>query len=749
MDQATLLIVEDDPQIAFLIHHALTSYGYQVLPPLATGEAAIERVRQSRPDLVLMDIGLSGAMDGIAAAQEITSHFQTPIIYLTANTDDTTLDRAKVTEPLSYIIKPFRARDLCITVEMALHHYRLTRQLQAAEAQLRYKASLMKYMPDAVIVTDAAYNIQELNPAAEALYGWPADEVIGRPLADVLPTTFAGTSLEAVLSEFQSVGFWRGEAIQQTRSGRLVYVNSAVSTVTGPDGRIAGIMAVNHDVTARREAEAERIKLAHALENTVDLVYITDISGKIEYANQAFEEVTGYSREEAVGHTPSILRSGEHSQTFYETLWRTILAGQPFKTIFTNRKKNGDIYYEDRAITPLKDDQGQITHFISSGRDITERLQTQQALKEQEAFNRSVLNSLTGHIAVLDRQGKIVAANWAWDDFALANGATELELVGVGLNYLEICRRTEGAESAQAQHCLEGLQAVMDGRIPSFDIEYPCHSPTEERWFLMRVVPLASQGGGLVVSHIDITGVKRLERRLIQSEKLSALGRLTASIAHEINNPLQSVQGCLTLVQEELQGQQRQEKLDRYLGIVKKEIDRISGIVRQMRDYYRPVNESTGLIDVHQVLQSVLDLSAKQLQHSEVFVSLEWGEIPPIWANPNHLKQVFLNLLLNALDAMPAGGVLRLQTSLHSPSASAGDAMVLIAFADSGVGMPADLLNRLFEPFFTTKPHGSGLGLSISYNIIETHGGQITVGSKEGEGTVVTVLLPLRPPSKT
>jgi signal transduction histidine kinase len=142
-------------------------------------------------------------------------------------------------------------------------------------------------------------------------------------------------------------------------------------------------------------------------------------------------------------------------------------------------------------------------------------------------------------------------------------------------------------------------------------------------------------------------------------------------------------------------------------------------------------------------LQSVLELSAKQLQHNEVVVHLNWGELPPIWANPDYLKQVFLNLLLNAIDAMPSGGRLYLRTDLRSPSDPGDEPMVRIAFEDNGVGISAAVLDRLFEPFFTTKSHGSGLGLSISYSLIQAHGGQIIVQSREGEGTTFTIFLPI------
>jgi two-component system NtrC family sensor kinase len=241
---------------------------------------------------------------------------------------------------------------------------------------------------------------------------------------------------------------------------------------------------------------------------------------------------------------------------------------------------------------------------------------------------------------------------------------------------------------------------------------------------------------------------ERAHAQLIQSEKISALGRLAASVAHEINNPLQAVQGCLTLFGEEMAGQQRQDKMGRYLHTVESEIERIAAIVRRMRDFYRPAREGLSSVNVVEVLESVLELAAKQLQHSEVEVRRDWEiEIPAIQANPDHLKQVFLNLIINAIDAMPQGGELRLSVSAtHQPPENSPLARphVRIEFSDTGHGMSPETTDQVFEPFFTTKDQGSGLGLYISYGIIKSLAGDITVHSQLGQGTTFTIFLPIK-----
>jgi two-component system NtrC family sensor kinase len=250
-----------------------------------------------------------------------------------------------------------------------------------------------------------------------------------------------------------------------------------------------------------------------------------------------------------------------------------------------------------------------------------------------------------------------------------------------------------------------------------------------------------------------IKALEDTQQQLIQSEKMAALGRLVASITHEVNNPLQSVQTCLTLTREEMAEKQRPEKIDRYLEIVETEIERVSTIIGRMRDFYRPTaNQGMQLINLPEVLESVLELSGKQLQHGDILIDRQWlPDLPEIEANPDHLKQVFLNLLLNAIDAMPQGGTLHLKTKkgyIQTHPSQPSQPAIQLEFKDTGQGMTAETMSHLFEPFFTTKPNGSGLGLCISYGIIEAHHGQIRVISQPEIGTTFYIHLPLKQPEQ-
>ncbi len=233
----------------------------------------------------------------------------------------------------------------------------------------------------------------------------------------------------------------------------------------------------------------------------------------------------------------------------------------------------------------------------------------------------------------------------------------------------------------------------------------------------------------------DITERRQAQAALIEAEKMAIAGRLAASLAHEINNPLQTVIGCLGLAEETLA---ERGDASRYLQVAHEELRRTADIVAQLRDLHRPSRpEDREPTDVNALLDQVLDLSRKQCESQGIEVLRATADLPALPLVADQIKQVLLNLLLNAIEAMPQGG--RLQVSTTYTSQPAG---VRIAFTDSGGGIAPDVLLHVFEPFYSTRPEGLGLGLFISRNIVKQHGGQIEVDSREGEGATFTVWLP-------
>lgn len=236
----------------------------------------------------------------------------------------------------------------------------------------------------------------------------------------------------------------------------------------------------------------------------------------------------------------------------------------------------------------------------------------------------------------------------------------------------------------------------------------------------------------------DVTNELALQSQLIQSEKLAAIGRLAGSLAHEINNPLQALQGCLDLA---LANPNNLEKQTRYLNVAKSEVERLASMVQRLLDFYRPSKGTQGSIHVAALVEEVLTLSSKRLQHAQVTTQVEWeNDLPVIFGVANQLKQVFLNLVLNAIDAMPNGGKLEIRGRVVEKEKR----WLVIDFADTGIGIPPENLDKIFEPFYTTKSNGTGLGLGISHTIVSSHGGQIKIASTTGMGSTFSVWLPIK-----
>lgn len=234
--------------------------------------------------------------------------------------------------------------------------------------------------------------------------------------------------------------------------------------------------------------------------------------------------------------------------------------------------------------------------------------------------------------------------------------------------------------------------------------------------------------------------IQDIQGRLVRSEKLASLGELVAGIAHEINNPLTGIMVFSSLV---LEDPRLPRDLREDMAVINRETERCSGIVRRLLEFSRESPPHKAPESVNHLLDNTLHLLENQATFHNIDISRHYApDLPPILLDGNQINQVFMNIMLNAAQAMPGGGYLELKTELAENNEN-----IAIRFRDSGCGITEEDLKRIFDPFFTTKQDaGTGLGLSVSYGIVENHGGTIEVESRIGEGTTFTVLLPLRSP---
>jgi PAS domain S-box-containing protein len=411
------------------------------------------------------------------------------------------------------------------------------------------------------------------------------------------------------------------------------------------------------------------------------------------------------------------------------------------------RRANGEERVVLAAAAPLRDSAGTIVGAVATFEDINTRRQVKQEqtadhvgseeeqgavlLEADQARFQAVFEGGGMGISLLDTQGRVLESNSALQGMV---GYSTQEMRELSIT--ELFNQTDGAE----------ILAVLGELVSECDNQGRFQA---ERLFIRKdgqhgwanltmsaVRQSADSAQFVVVMLEDITARKQAQAALVQSERLALLGRLAASLAHEINNPLQSVIGCLELV-ESSEGES--EDVKQLIQVATEELERAAGIVTRLRDLGQPSDPADReVVDVNELVEHVVALTTKECRKRQVEV--DWqaaGSLPPISLVPDRMQQVFLNLVLNAVEAMPGGG--RLEISTNATNQPPG---VSIVFSDTGQGIELGNMTKLFDPFYTTKTNGLGLGLYVSHGIVDDHGGHMEAESRLGEGSRFTVWLP-------
>src|SRR4030095_4589138 len=299
-----IMVVEDEGIIAQDIKNCLEGLGYSVPEVVFTGREAIQRAEELRPDLVLMDIVLKGEIDGIETASEIRRKYNIPIVYLTAYEDDKTLRRAKLTEPLVYILKPFEERYLRSSIEMALYKHKMETQLKQNE---RWLSTVLKSVGEAVIVTDDNARVQYMNPTAENLTGWKLFEITGKDIEDVFILIDEKTKepvenpVKKVLSENIIIGR-NNHTILISRDASELFIDYSASPMKDDKGRITGVVFIIQDISDRKRAELglkeSESKFRNLFDHATDAIFVQSLNGRIISVNNQASVLLGYTKEE-------------------------------------------------------------------------------------------------------------------------------------------------------------------------------------------------------------------------------------------------------------------------------------------------------------------------------------------------------------------------------------------------------------------------------------------------------------------
>ncbi len=596
-----------------------------------------------------------------------------------------------------------------------------------------------------VVVLDRGGRIVLFNGACERATGYKSEEVRGTAIWDRLLVPEEIEAVKGVFAELKA-GHFPNEHENHwvAKDGKRRWIHWKNTAVLGKDDSVRYVVGTGIDITERkqmeealRERELELRKLSQTVEQSPSTVMITDTSGRIEYVNPKFTQLTGYTPEEVRGQNPSILKSGDTDSSEYRRLWETISAGGEWRGVFHNRKKNGELYWESACIAPIRDGEGKITHFVAVKEDITEYKRL------QEQFRR-VFESAPSGMVMVDAEGKIVLANPHTQKLF---GYRDEELIGQPIELL-VPERTRDVHRKHRENFLRAPRARIMGANrdlvgrrkdgSEFSIEIGL-SPVEHEQFVLAAIA-------------DVTARKEAEREakrrldeLAHVSRVASIGEMASGLAHEINQPLTAIvsyaEACRLMLQS---GREHREVLLSSLEQISRQGERAGDIIHRLREFVRKGKLERRPVDLNDLVDGVLDMLRHEIDRHGVELRLERGQaLPTVNADNVQIEQVIFNLVRNAIEAMesnePGSRELTIGTRRVQPDESAVEVFV----SDTGEGLAAERAERVFDAFYSTKQHGMGLGLSITRTIVQAHGGRIWAAANQNRGTTLRFTLPV------
>ena len=570
----------------------------------------------------------------------------------------------------------------------------------------------------------------DVNDAYCRMTGYSREELLGMSISGIE----ANESPEDVAEHIRATAEARHDRFEtrhRRKDGAVIDIEVNANYLDSDGGKFFVFLT---DITELKKNEAYLKVLSSAVEQSPTAVLITDPSGGIEYVNPQFSALTGYNASELIGNKPSVLKSGIHPSEFYGEIWKTITSGRPWRGDICNRKKNGELYWEMKSISPIKNASGEITHFVSVQIEDIERKKTEEKLRKSE--ERLAEAQRIAHIG-----------NWEWDirtnEVWWSDGLYQVFGVkpqGFGANFEAFIERVHPEDKWSVRKAVDD---ALHKKTP-YKNQYRIMLPSGEVRIMHSRAEVSFDETGSPVRMMgtaqDITECKLMEAELSKAQKIEALGVLAGGIAHDFNNILTGIVGNVFLMKKASAG--NDAAIGR-LTLIDSAVTRAKGLTHKLLTFSSggaPVKEAVDLAKV------ATETARLVFSGSRVTFAVD-AEAGPwtVEADEGQIDQVFQNIYINALQAMPDGGRLGIR---FENSDGAGEVplqsgrFVKITIADNGPGIPNEHIPKIFDPFFTTRAGGSGLGLSICFSIVKRHSGFMKAGSGAYGGAAFYIYLP-------
>jgi PAS domain S-box-containing protein len=615
---------------------------------------------------------------------------------------------------------------------------------QKNTATLQEQLQLLDLTHDAIVVYDMNDLITFWNHGAEALYGWTAQQAIGQPIHE-LTQTHSSVSLDEIRSEMLRSGRWQGELQRVRNDGTTVIISSRWALWRDAKGKPRAVLATNNDITVRKQMEGELQRQKDELRATIDaipgMVWSSSSDGRLSFINRRWNEL-GVTLADNDG---DIWRSIVHPDDYpaAQHAWNQAIAtGMPFENVSRIRRSDGVYRWMHIGAEPLRDHAGNILRWYGVNTDIEERKQAEQALERSEAFLSDAQRlSRTGSIATKLPDGEMWWSDETYQIFDYAKHVTPTFRLILERSHPEdiaLVRQAYQQSLAGAQFVdIEHRLAMPDGSVKY--VHYVAHLAASQSAHPEYVGALMDVTEGRVAQE----ALDRSTAELAHVTRVTMLGELAASIAHEVTQPLAAIVTCGDAALRWMNRPQIDLKeVGQSINQMIRDARRASDVIRQIRAMAQKRDPSQAILDLNAIVRESIELVRRELDGHRVEVDADYACPPPqVCADRVQLQQVIINLVMNGVQAMSGITGRPRELRIRTRRFDARHAQVVIE--DSGTGISEENAGRLFNAFFTTKAEGMGMGLSICRSIVEAHGGRIWAESQEGKGAVLQFILPL------
>jgi PAS domain S-box-containing protein len=616
-------------------------------------------------------------------------------------------------------------------------------QMEREMARLKqFNENIVQSMSEGILMDDADGRIVFVNPALAMMLGCASEALIGQHWTTIIPADQQDLVKNA--NQLRSRGETSQYEIQVARQDGTRLPVLISGNPRFENGAYAGTLAVFTDITERKRAEEKLRQLSRAVEQSPVTIVITDTRGNIEYANPRFTQVTGYTLDEALGQNPRILKSGETPTHAYARLWQQISAGGEWRGEFHNKKKNGELYWESASISAITDEQGRITHYLAVKEDITARKRIEAQVRAAKDYAEKLFEVIPSAIFTVDLNSVITSVN---DQMVKTLGYTREELVG------------QPCHAFALDPCDLGC-GLCSERVPKPIIARECTMRRKDGTLrtILKNVDEIRDGNGKVIGGVesfeDITERKEAELELQRAKQSAedatrAKSEFLANMSHEIRTPMNAVIGMTSLLLDtNLSTQQRD-----FTETIRASGDALLAIINDILDFSKIESGHLELehhpFEVCRCIEEALDLVASKASEKGLDLAYTIGEAVPDAINGDitRLRQVLVNLTNNAIKFTEKGEVV---VSVSAQRLAENNFEILFAVRDTGIGIPADRMDRLFKSFSqvdastTRRFGGTGLGLVISKRLAELMGGAMWVESEGVPGKGSTFQFTIR-----